>query len=80
MCLKSIPAVPTGLLSDNITFVDILGREMSLSYADFRYWPVSIPCYKFIRSIYSQLCSDITNRCSMQDYKLHSAACHSRQV
>ena len=33
--MRSIPAIPTGLLSDNITFVDVLGREMSLSYADF---------------------------------------------
>lgn len=46
MFMRSIPAVPTGLLSDKITFVDVLGRGMSLSYADFRYWPVSLLCHK----------------------------------
>jgi len=38
--MKSIPAIPTALLSDKITFMDILGRRMSLSYADFCHWPV----------------------------------------
>lgn len=33
---KAIPAIPTALLSDNITFVDVLGRKTSLTYTEFR--------------------------------------------
>lgn len=36
----AVPAISTTLLSGNITLVDVLGRKMSLSYRDFRHWPV----------------------------------------
>ncbi len=36
----AIPAIPTTLLSGNITLVDVLGKKMGLSYSDFRHWPV----------------------------------------
>ena len=77
--MRSIPAIPTGLLSDNITFVDVLGREMSLSYADFRYWPVSFPYPELIRFFYYQMYCNITERCSKQDSGLHFAACPGRK-
>ena len=79
ICLRSIPAVPTGLLSDNFTFIDVLGRKMSLSYADFRYWPVSIPCHRLIRLKYNQMYSNFIARCFKQDSRLHSAAYHGRK-
>ena len=47
---KTIPVVPSLLLSDNITFIDVLGRRASLSYVEFCHWPVSH------RSQYSTKC------------------------
>jgi hypothetical protein len=43
LCLRTLdtlPRFPKILLDSNITFVDALGRESSLQYQQFRYWPV----------------------------------------
>ena len=42
LCLRTLnnmPRSPTMLLDSNITFVDVLDREFSLQYQQFRYWP-----------------------------------------
>ncbi|OCK82307.1 hypothetical protein K432DRAFT_226058 [Lepidopterella palustris CBS 459.81] len=40
---ECIPRLPSTLLEDNITFIDVLNRRSSLPYSIFRHWQVGSP-------------------------------------